>query len=1460
MTRFISALGGLLLSTLSMAQPSSTGPLAPPANGPRHADSTFVAIVDCTAHPTPGASADHATVVFRDGRIVSVLAAEGKGPGAPAAPAGARVIEGKGLHVYPGFIDVYVDVDAPAPEGDPAALHWCRKVTPQRSALDGAGVDAPTAEALRRLGFATACMSPRGGVFRGTAAVVSLAKMPEEQSAAKPPVYREKAYQSVAFELGGGYPGSEMGAIALIRQTFIDADWQKAAKEAGETIAPNCLDALDPEGARRTAQVGDQAPAQLASFSPDRSHFALPNEQLALLRDIEKATDYVRPTEARPSNQYRTIPGPSPVPMPVDHGSATVSMPMTQGEPTAPIPTYQNEREYTEAPGSGAVPRVDLCVFAPEYKPFILFNTDDELEAIRATKVLKEFKRAGVILGCGTEFSRLDAIKATGMDYVLPLNFPKTPDVSTYAKAEGVELKELMTWEQGPTNPRRMAGAGIKFALTTGKLANRGDFAGNLKTALKYGLTEQQAIASLTTVPAEMLGVSDQVGTLESGKRANLIVADGPIFGEKTKIRTVFIDGQPHEITPTPVDLEGTWAMEIPGAAAAERKLVIDKDNGITVHRNDKSVKAQKVAVESGKVSFAFDHEPLDGNAGVYVATGIIEKVDGKPARLTGQGLRATGEMFNWSATREGKTLAGSWPLKGEGGEWDGGVLVFDDKNALTFAGMPDLKAEDFSFENRRVKFKAGEDSVDATVDFEASPPQMKGTVNGKAFVAKRAERAPRARLVGSWVPSAAGEGKTELVFDEAGRGVIVVDDKQAKLDDVKIETGKVTFSVDGKALGKEGVVKYDLKLDRPLVAAPTMNGTSKDEDGSEKEFAVQRRTAPTPVGKWRITETDGKPVDPAQARGVTLDINTRGITVTVTRAEGPVVVKSDDVRFQGERASFTHELEKLGGTGKASDEVTVATVDGKAVLTGVGKYQDGASHTYKAVKVVDEPVQVAAGLTMSQDEAERIKQVPERLPLPFGPYGLFERPGQEFTVFKNATVWTCAKDGVVPRADVVIMDGKIVGFGTGADLSKISSGGRKPTVIDCQGKAITPGIIDCHSHTGISRGVNEGGQAVTAEVRIADVTDPDTVDWYRQLAGGVTEVNSLHGSANAIGGQSQTNKLRWGCASPDDMHFEGAKPGIKFALGENPRQVNFGGGGRRGPQGNDAPAVRYPSSRMGVETLIRDRFTAAEEYNRAMDAGTKNGVPARRDLELEAIGEILKGQRLVHCHSYRQDEILMLCQVARDFGFKIGTFQHALEGYKVADYIRDTTWGGASGFADWWAYKVEVQDAIPAAFPIMHDVGTNVSFNSDSNELARRLNVDAAKAVKYGGLTEEEALKFVTLNPAKQLQIDKRVGTIEPGKDADLVIWSGDPLSSLSRCEATYVDGRCLFSLDQDQEHRKRISSERQRLIQKILNEGRPKRDEGDSAEGDAGPRRGPGGPGGFGGRRRGPRPPQDE
>jgi hypothetical protein len=354
--------------------------------------------------------------------------------------------------------------------------------------------------------------------------------------------------------------------------------------------------------------------------------------------------------------------------------------------------------------------------------------------------------------------------------------------------------------------------------------------------------------------------------------------------------------------------------------------------------------------------------------------------------------------------------------------------------------------------------------------------------------------------------------------------------------------------------------------------------------------------------------------------------------------------------------------------------------------------------------------------------------------------------------------------------------------------------------------------------------------------------------------------VNSLHGSANPIGGQNQVNKNRWGCISPEDMHLAGAIPGIKFALGENVKQSN-----------GDRQSTRYPVTRMGVETLMRDRFTAAKEYAAAMNvhathmaewakgnpdlargltdkggaARDEDAARPRRDLELEALAEILEGKRLIHCHSYRQDEILMLCRIADEFGFKIGTFQHGLEVYKVADIVKEHVGpgGGASLFADWWAYKVEVQDAIPYAGPMQTEVGVLTSYNSDSDEMARRLNVEAGKAAKYshGHLSEEDALKFVTINPAKQLRIDDKVGSLEPGKDADIAIWSGPPLSSLSRCERTFVDGREMFSLEKDAELRTQNQSERARIIQKVLalkDKGgdRGKKDDDDKPGPDAG------------------------
>lgn len=427
--------------------------------------------------------------------------------------------------------------------------------------------------------------------------------------------------------------------------------------------------------------------------------------------------------------------------------------------------------------------------------------------------------------------------------------------------------------------------------------------------------------------------------------------------------------------------------------------------------------------------------------------------------------------------------------------------------------------------------------------------------------------------------------------------------------------------------------------------------------------------------------------------------------------------------------------------------------------------------------------------------------------------------------LIQGATIWTSGPEGRLENADLLIRDGKIAKVGTGL------SAPRGAMVIDAAGRHVTAGLIDCHSHVAIAGGTNEGSNTTTAEVRIQDVIAPDDVNLYRQLAGGVTSANVLHGSANAIGGQNAVIKFRWG-ATADAMMFEGAPAGIKFALGENPKQSNWGG----------LSEVRYPQTRPGVEQAIRERFLAAKDYQRRRNRYRTGSprrsaapeVPPRRDLQLEALVEILEGKRLVHSHSYRADEILMLIRLAEELGFRVSSFQHVLEGYKVADEIA-AHGAGASTFSDWWAYKFEVIDAIPYNGAIMHERGVVVSFNSDDSELARRLNLEAAKAVRYGGVEESEALRFVTLNPAIQLGIDDQVGSLEAGKDADFVLWSGDPLSSRSRVEQTWIDGRKYFDRQADLDHRAALTEERAMLLAKLKAEAEAGSDsEEDEASGE--------------------------
>ena len=424
----------------------------------------------------------------------------------------------------------------------------------------------------------------------------------------------------------------------------------------------------------------------------------------------------------------------------------------------------------------------------------------------------------------------------------------------------------------------------------------------------------------------------------------------------------------------------------------------------------------------------------------------------------------------------------------------------------------------------------------------------------------------------------------------------------------------------------------------------------------------------------------------------------------------------------------------------------------------------------------------------------------------PEGSYG-WENTALKYQdgLIQNTTIWTSGNQGILEDYDILFSDGRVKKIGKNINPPK------DVMVIDGTGKHITPGLIDCHSHSA-AFSINEGTQSITAEVRIQDVLNSNDITIYRELAGGLTMANILHGSANTIGGQNAVIKLRWG-ATPDALLYSNAVKGIKFALGENVKQSNWG----------DDNTTRYPQTRMGVEQILRDAFTSAVEYQQKWSGYNKNPkqwkkkVPPRRDLELEALVEILEGKRQIHCHSYRQDEILMLTRVAEDFGFTVGTFQHVLEGYKVADRIKEHG-ANASTFSDWWAYKYEVIDAIPYNGALMTDVGVTVSFNSDSRELARRMNTEASKGVKYGGLSEEEALKLVTLNPAIQLKIDKWVGSLEVGKDADFVIWTDHPLSTRAVCEQTWIDGIRYFSLEGDNKLKKRDKKLRRNLVNKIL------------------------------------------
>ena len=658
------------------------------------------------------------------------------------------------------------------------------------------------------------------------------------------------------------------------------------------------------------------------------------------------------------------------------------------------------------------------------------------------------------------------------------------------------------------------------------------------------------------------------------------------------------------------------------------------------------------------------------------------------------------------------------------------------------------------------------------------------------AYAASPAGRA-RPRFVAATaalVPAA--EGREVVVFDTTSVLSLLRAARIAR--DLKLSARYVGSGDEYRLLSEVAAAKPDLVL---RIAFPQPDKLDRDEEWLDVTTA-------------RLRAFDRAPANPRWLRdsGVTFSLTTDGLDkfddfgarVREAMARG---LSADDAL-----AAVTTVPARQLGLGDRLGTLEAGRIANLVVRSGepFAEKSEVAEIWIDGVRIDMTPktsAKPAAGAS-STSSTSSTPPAPDVRPAPAREAGPLATPPA--VVVRGATVWTQGPQGILEGADVLVVDGKIAGVGKGL------SAPAGALEIDGRGKHVTPGIIDAHSHTAIDDSTNEGTHNVTAEVRIRDVLDPFDVAIYRELAGGTTTANVLHGSANSIGGQNQIVKWRWG-GGPDDLLFAGAPPGIKFALGENPKQSNW-----------NNPKPRYPATRMGVAESIRERFQAAKDYRRRQDEYRKASavkgakpIPPQPDLQLEAIAEILEGKRTIHCHSYRKDEILQMIRSAEEFGVKVGTFQHVLEGYKVADEIARHG-AGASGFSDWWAYKVEVFDAIPYAFPLMRERGVLVSFNSDDDGLARRLNLEATKAVKYAGLPPADALAFVTSNPAKQLGIEARVGSLETGKDGDFVVWSGDPLSTTTVALETWIDGRKYFDRSADVAARSDRDAERSALVAK--------------------------------------------
>ncbi|PKA96852.1 imidazolonepropionase-like amidohydrolase [Flavobacteriaceae bacterium MAR_2009_75] len=923
----------------------------------------YTAFTSAKIYVTPTQVINGGTLLLREGKVVQV----GK---SVTLPKNTIVVDVKNKSIYPSFIDVFSDFGIEKPKKAEAkgrsaeykssreGYYWNDHVTPENDAIIKYDYDKEAAKKLRKLGFGLVNSHRQDGIARGTGVLVALNE--NDNDAVR--ILDDRSAQYFSFkksiEKRQAYPTSLMGAMALLRQMYYDADWYGKGN-------------VD---------------------TKDRSLEAL------------------------------------------NHNKGKVQ----------------------------------------------IFAAEDKGNVLRADGIGDKFGIQYAILGGGDEYERVADIKATNAKLILPLNFPDAFDVSDPYAAAHISLADMRDWNQAPSNPKVLAENGISFAFTLHDLKKTDEFNGKLRKSIQYGLSKTKALEALTSVPAAILGKSEEVGSLQVGRYANFLITSGDIFDKETVLYENWVQGKKHVVHDMSLkDIRGDYDLTI----------------------NDKKFKLS---------------------------------INGELTKLKAEVKRDTVKL------KSKLTYKNNWLV----------LSLADEKNDSTYR------------------------------------------MNG-------------------------------LVGDDS--------------DNI------------------EGIVVLS--------------------DGSESTFKAVR--------------------------------------------------------------AKTEKKDKNEEKGTAPPEMVAVT------YPNIG-------------------------------------------------YGYESIPQAKTTLFKNATVWTSEDAGILKNTDVLVKNGKISKIG-----SDLRASGAE--VVDATGKHLTAGIIDEHSHIA-ALAINEAGQNSSAEVRMTDVVDYEDKGIYHALAGGVTTLQLLHGSANPIGGQSAIMKLKWG-ESPEKMIYNDSPKFIKFALGENVKQSNWGS------------YSRFPQTRMGVEQVFSNYFQRAKEY----ELKKNSGEPYRYDEEMETLVEILNGERFISCHSYVQSEINMMMKVAEKFGFRVNTFTHILEGYKVADIMKKHGVGGGT-FSDWWAYKFEVNDAIPYNAAIMHDQGVTVAINSDDAEMIRRLNQEAAKTVKYGGMTELEAWKMVTINPAKLLHLDERTGSIREGKDADLVLWSDNPLSIYAKAEKTMIDGAIYFDIKKDAQLRKSLKRERNWLINQML------------------------------------------